>query len=42
MATGAIELNTWRDGVRTLGTIVKLHRAERPLGFFSAIGVSLA
>jgi len=35
------KLNSWRDGVRILGTIVKLYRAERPLGFFSAIGVSL-
>jgi hypothetical protein len=35
------KLNTWRDGVRILGTIVKLYRAERPLGFFSAIGISL-
>jgi len=35
------KLNTWRDGIRILGTIVKLYRAERPLGFFSAIGVSL-
>ena len=35
------KLNTWRDGIRILGTIVKLYRAERPLGFFSAIGISL-
>jgi glycosyltransferase involved in cell wall biosynthesis len=35
------KLNTWRDGVRILGTIVKLYRSERPLGFFSAIGISL-
>ena len=36
------KLNTWRDGVRILGTIVKLYRSERPLGFFSGIGISLA
>ena len=36
------KLNTWRDGMRILSTIVKLYRSERPLGFFSAIGVSLA
>jgi glycosyltransferase involved in cell wall biosynthesis len=36
------KLNTWRDGVRILGTIVKLYRSERPLGFFCAIGASLA
>src|SRR5215467_1392462 len=34
------KLSTWRDGIRILGTIVKLYRAERPLSFFSAIGVS--
>ncbi len=36
------KLNTWRDGVRILNTIVKLYRSERPLGFFSGIGISLA
>jgi glycosyltransferase involved in cell wall biosynthesis len=36
------KLNTWRDGVRILTTIIKLYRSERPLGFFSGIGVSLA
>jgi glycosyltransferase involved in cell wall biosynthesis len=36
------KLSTWRDGIRILRTIVKLYRAERPLGFFSAIGVSFA
>jgi glycosyltransferase involved in cell wall biosynthesis len=36
------KLNTWRDGVRILSTIVKLYRSERPLGFFSAIGISMA
>lgn len=36
------KLNTWADGLRILRTIVKLYRSERPLTFFSAIGVSLA
>jgi len=36
------KLNTWRDGVRILSTIVKLYRSERPLGFFSGIGISMA
>jgi glycosyltransferase involved in cell wall biosynthesis len=36
------KLNTWRDGVRILNTIIKLYRSERPLGFFSGIGISLA
>jgi glycosyltransferase involved in cell wall biosynthesis len=36
------KLNTWRDGIRILGTIIKLYRSERPLGFFSGIGISLA
>jgi len=36
------KLNTWRDGARILATIVKLYRFERPLGFFGAIGISLA
>jgi glycosyltransferase involved in cell wall biosynthesis len=36
------KLNTWRDGVRILATIIKLYRSERPLGFFSGIGISLA
>ncbi len=35
------KLNTWRDGFRILGTILKLYRSERPLGFFSAIGIFL-
>src|SRR5271154_1062997 len=35
------KLNTWRDGVRILSTIIKLYRSERPLGFFSGIGISL-
>jgi glycosyltransferase involved in cell wall biosynthesis len=35
------KLNTWRDGFRILGTIVKLYRSEEPLRFFTAIGVFL-
>jgi glycosyltransferase involved in cell wall biosynthesis len=38
----ASKLNTWRDGFRILRTIVRLYRAERPLTFFTAIGVALA
>jgi glycosyltransferase involved in cell wall biosynthesis len=36
------KLNTWRDGFRILGTILKLYRSEKPLRFFSAIGIALA
>jgi glycosyltransferase involved in cell wall biosynthesis len=36
------KLNTWRDGFRILGTILKLYRSERPLRFFAAIGSFLA
>jgi hypothetical protein len=35
------KLNTWRDGVRILGTILKLYRSEKPLRFFTAIGAFL-
>jgi glycosyltransferase involved in cell wall biosynthesis len=35
------KLNTWRDGLRILGTILRLYRSEKPLRFFSAIGVFL-
>jgi glycosyltransferase involved in cell wall biosynthesis len=35
------KLNTWRDGFRILGTILKLYRSERPLRFFTFIGVGL-
>ena len=35
------KLNTWRDGYRILGTILKLYRSERPLRFFTAIGIFL-
>jgi glycosyltransferase involved in cell wall biosynthesis len=38
----ASKLNTWRDGFRILGTIVKLYRSERPLPFFSALGAAFA
>jgi hypothetical protein len=38
----ASKLNTWRDGLRILWTILKLYRSERPLTFFTGIGVSLA
>src|SRR3978361_452455 len=33
------KLNTWSDGFRILGTILKLYRSEKPLRFFAAIGV---
>jgi glycosyltransferase involved in cell wall biosynthesis len=36
------KLNTWRDGLRILGTILKLYRSEEPLRFFGAIGIFLA
>jgi hypothetical protein len=36
------KLNTWRDGLRILSTIVGLYRSERPLAFFSGIGIVLA
>ena len=35
------KLNTWRDGIRILGTILKLYRSEKPLRFFMAIAVFL-
>ena len=35
------KLNTWRDGFRILGTILKLYRSEKPLRFFTAIGLFL-
>jgi glycosyltransferase involved in cell wall biosynthesis len=38
----ASKLNTWRDGLRILATIAKLYRSERPLRFFSALGLFLA
>lgn len=36
------KLNTWRDGFRILGTMLKLYRSERPLRFFTVIGFLLA
>src|SRR6185437_12893577 len=38
----ASKLNTWSDGFRILRTIVGLYRAERPLTFFSGVGLALA
>jgi len=38
----ASKLNTYRDGLRILGTILKLYRSEKPLRFFAVIGVFLA
>jgi len=38
----ASKLNTWSDGFRILRTIFHLYRAERPLPFFGAIGLTLA
>src|ERR1041384_3232956 len=35
------KLNTWRDGFRILGTILKMYRSEKPLRFFTVIGVFL-
>ena len=36
------KLNTWRDGFRILGTMLKLYRSERPLRFYTVIGILLA
>lgn len=36
------KLNTWRDGLRILGTMLKLYRSEKPLRFFTAVGFCLA
>lgn len=38
----ASKLNTYRDGIRILGTIIRLYRIERPLLFFGAIAAILA
>src|SRR5262245_6809778 len=35
------KLNTWRDGFRILGTILRLYRTEKPLRCFTAIGLFL-
>jgi glycosyltransferase involved in cell wall biosynthesis len=37
----ASKLSTWRDGLRILATIIRLYRAERPLAFFTGIGLAL-
>ncbi len=42
LAGSASKLNTWRDGFRILWTILALYRAERPLSFFSLVGIALA
>ena len=36
------KLNTWRDGLRILATILRLYRSEKPLRCFTAIGIFLA
>src|SRR3954451_16183424 len=36
------KLNTWRDGFRILGTILKLYRSEKTLRSFAVIGIFLA
>ncbi|MDE2517276.1 MAG: glycosyltransferase [Rhodospirillales bacterium] len=36
------KLDTWRDGLRILGMIVRLIRHERPLACFGGLGVALA
>jgi glycosyltransferase involved in cell wall biosynthesis len=38
----ASKLSTWRDGLRILATVVGLYRSERPLSFFSGLGIVLA
>ena len=38
----ASKLNTWRDGLRILRTIVRFYRAERPMPFFTGVGLALA
>lgn len=38
----ASKLSTWSDGFRILRTIFRLYRAERPLPFFTGIGLALA
>jgi len=41
-AGSASKLSTWRDGFRILSTIADLYRTERPLAFFSGLGIVLA
>jgi len=36
------KLSTWRDGLGILLTILNLYRSERPLSFFSGVGLALA
>jgi glycosyltransferase involved in cell wall biosynthesis len=36
------KLNTWSDGFRILATILKLYRSEKPLRFFTLIGIFMA
>ena len=36
------KLNTYSDGARVLGTILKLYKNYRPFGFFTVIAVILA
>ena len=36
------KLNTWSDGFRILSTILKLYRSEKPLRFFTLIGIVMA
>jgi glycosyltransferase involved in cell wall biosynthesis len=38
----ASKLSTWRDGFRILVTLINLYRAERPLAFFTGVGITLA
>jgi glycosyltransferase involved in cell wall biosynthesis len=35
------KLSTWSDGFRILSTIVRLYRSERPLAFFTSVGISM-
>lgn len=42
LSGSASKLNTWRDGFRILFTIFRIYRAERPLRFFTALGIALA
>lgn len=35
------KLSTWQDGFRIFGTVLKLYRAERPLGLFGSVGIAL-
>lgn len=38
----ASKLSTWRDGLRILAMIARLYRSERPLRFFSVLGLVIA